>query len=319
MRRERVLTAICLLLMTTAAAGQNLVMNGDFDVGIEGWEAQPTPPGMTGTIKASHDPVVDALDIADSGSLVLEWYLTDPSGTVPNGQRILQTCSNTALPAGGVLIPTGFAGEGLSSIAGEAFLLFCDYPDLDCSGGSSCGVRSLPTTPGIIFNDGFSTADPSGSQSVGVELIVEFELDGSGDSISEGSVRLDKVFLREEVQPDLIAAIELLGTAGLTASFGGIGMNGQSPFQRVFSWDFGDGIGSNEQNPTHTYASPGTYLVTLTVDTGFSQAVDQVEVTVTGSATEIPTVSSVGLAVLAAILGLGGIILLRGQGLFPGS
>jgi len=31
------------------------------------------------------------------------------------------------------------------------------------------------------------------------------------------------------------------------------------------SWDFGDGNTSEEQNPTHTYASPGTYTVVLTV------------------------------------------------------
>ena len=30
-------------------------------------------------------------------------------------------------------------------------------------------------------------------------------------------------------------------------------------------WDFGDGTTSTEQNPTHTYASPGKYKVTLTV------------------------------------------------------
>lgn len=30
-------------------------------------------------------------------------------------------------------------------------------------------------------------------------------------------------------------------------------------------WDFGDGRTSTEQNPTHTYASPGTYTITLTV------------------------------------------------------
>src|SRR5204863_204672 len=28
-------------------------------------------------------------------------------------------------------------------------------------------------------------------------------------------------------------------------------------------WDFGDGQTSNEQNPSHTYAQPGTYTVTL--------------------------------------------------------
>lgn len=29
-------------------------------------------------------------------------------------------------------------------------------------------------------------------------------------------------------------------------------------------WDFGDGVTSTQQNPTHTYAAPGTYLVCLT-------------------------------------------------------
>jgi len=32
-----------------------------------------------------------------------------------------------------------------------------------------------------------------------------------------------------------------------------------------WSWDFGDGGTSTEQNPTHVYAGPGTYRVTLTV------------------------------------------------------
>lgn len=33
------------------------------------------------------------------------------------------------------------------------------------------------------------------------------------------------------------------------------------------SWDFGDGNTSNELNPTHTYANPGTYLVSATIQT----------------------------------------------------
>ena len=32
-----------------------------------------------------------------------------------------------------------------------------------------------------------------------------------------------------------------------------------------YSWSFGDGSGSAETNPVHTYAAPGTYMVTLTV------------------------------------------------------
>ena len=37
------------------------------------------------------------------------------------------------------------------------------------------------------------------------------------------------------------------------------------PAQISWAWDFGDGGTSNEQNPTHLYAAPGLYTVTLTV------------------------------------------------------
>jgi len=39
-------------------------------------------------------------------------------------------------------------------------------------------------------------------------------------------------------------------------------------YGRSFIWDFGDGGASTQQNPTHEYASAGSYMVTLTV-TGF--------------------------------------------------
>ena len=35
----------------------------------------------------------------------------------------------------------------------------------------------------------------------------------------------------------------------------------------AWSWDFGDGNTSSVQNPTHTYANPGTYIVILTITT----------------------------------------------------
>ncbi|MCS6928081.1 MAG: PKD domain-containing protein [Saprospiraceae bacterium] len=41
--------------------------------------------------------------------------------------------------------------------------------------------------------------------------------------------------------------------------------NNQSQHGLSYVWNFGDGTTSNEANPTHTYASPGTYTVSLTV------------------------------------------------------
>ncbi|MCS7037880.1 MAG: PKD domain-containing protein [Saprospiraceae bacterium] len=49
-------------------------------------------------------------------------------------------------------------------------------------------------------------------------------------------------------------------TTNLTVKFNNQSQNGAS-----YTWSFGDGATSNEANPTHTYASPGTYTVSLTV------------------------------------------------------
>ena len=72
----------------------------------------------------------------------------------------------------------------------------------------------------------------------------------------------------------------------------------------AWAWDFGDGGTSSEQNPTHLYAAPGTYTVTLTItqaqthltdtysavvevlslpEAGFTYAVNEVTVTFTNT------------------------------------
>ncbi|WP_292426273.1 PKD domain-containing protein [Methanoregula sp.] len=51
------------------------------------------------------------------------------------------------------------------------------------------------------------------------------------------------------------------GNAPLNVSF----MDRSAGFPDAWLWDFGDGTTTQEQNPTHTYVSVGTYTVTLTV------------------------------------------------------
>jgi len=53
------------------------------------------------------------------------------------------------------------------------------------------------------------------------------------------------------------------GCTGDPVTFSGSASGGCSPYS--FSWSFGDGGSSTQQNPSHTYNSPGTYTVTLTV------------------------------------------------------
>ncbi len=56
-----------------------------------------------------------------------------------------------------------------------------------------------------------------------------------------------------------VAAFDFTAT-DLTVAF-----TNQSQHGTAYTWNFGDGNMSNEANPTHTYASPSTYTVSLTV------------------------------------------------------
>jgi PKD repeat protein len=78
--------------------------------------------------------------------------------------------------------------------------------------------------------------------------------EGSSDTASQ-------IILVGEVI-DLVADFEFLNSEiNLSAQF----LNTSSGDPTSFSWDFGDGSGSNEENPVHLFPAAGDYAVTLTV------------------------------------------------------
>lgn len=56
----------------------------------------------------------------------------------------------------------------------------------------------------------------------------------------------------------------LTGTRHLSVSF----TDTSSNYPTSWLWNFGDGITSTQQNPTHTYIASGTYTVSLTASNG---------------------------------------------------
>jgi hypothetical protein len=55
------------------------------------------------------------------------------------------------------------------------------------------------------------------------------------------------------------------GIIGLPVIFDGTGSSDPEGFTLTFDWDFGDGSAGSGPTPTHTYATGGTFDVTLTV------------------------------------------------------
>ncbi len=53
-------------------------------------------------------------------------------------------------------------------------------------------------------------------------------------------------------------------SSGTAVTFQDLSTSGSSPIAS-YAWSFGDGANSTERNPTHNYATNGSYMVTLTV------------------------------------------------------
>lgn len=62
----------------------------------------------------------------------------------------------------------------------------------------------------------------------------------------------------------------------------------EGPQPLTYQWDFGDGTTSTEGNPTHAYAEPRAYRVSLTVSDGADSAIDSVIVHVLAPPTPVP-------------------------------
>ena len=99
---------------------------------------------------------------------------------------------------------------------------------------------------------------------------------------------------------DAIVGDPQIGEAPLQVSFTAEASDADGD-ELAYSWDFGDGAASDQQNPTHIYEDPGSYLAELTVSDFGYEVSDSVTVTVESPVGEtavdlaaLPTVRRVG-------------------------
>jgi PKD repeat protein len=132
------------------------------------------------------------------------------------------------------------------------------------------------------FGDGSISNQQNPSHTYDTPGNYKVTLTVSDDSGETGSTSLNISVSSGENNPPTasISANPASGDAPLTVSFEGSGTDSDGTIVS-YSWSFGDGASSNDQNPSHTYNIPGTYTAKLTVrDNGTATGTDTVLISV---------------------------------------
>ncbi|MEW6365038.1 MAG: PKD domain-containing protein [Acidobacteriota bacterium] len=219
-----------------------------------------------------------------------QWDTDD--GTVTSGHTIQHTYQTA-----GVYNPTVTVTDarGRRARCRERIVVTAPQPDLavTCSASQTRviapdTVRFSVTATGGTGNYAYHwTFSDDGSTSNEREPVHEYQCDAgtykavctvtSGGETAECEVTIVVVLPQISLDCD---ATPTSGTAPLAVQFSVTVTGSYNPDDIGFFWQFGDGEWTDEQNPVHTYATPGTYEAEVAVTTGCETQVCQVTVTV---------------------------------------
>lgn len=226
--------------------------NGDFQV--ESYRALPAGSDFTASAWNAND---GTLYVAKGKTFNSYNYVANTVGppiTIPNLLGVL-----------GI----SFSGTDLFAVTNAETLVRVDWPS-----------RS-------IMNGWTFDLSPSGVlDSRAVEFIGDqFYVSDGYDGRSAGDPLAHAVFVYSVSAPDptpptaSFTASPTSGDAPLMVNFTNTSTGDPTP---TYLWGFGDGTTSNETNPSHTYTTPGIYMVNLTAtNSAGSDAADPVTITVT--------------------------------------
>lgn len=130
------------------------------------------------------------------------------------------------------------------------------------TGSATGGV--LPYSYSWDFGDSTSSSEqnPTHTYSDAGDYTVTFTVTDSQSNQDSDSLIINVSAPAASLEASFIAS-PASGEVPLTVNFTVSATGGVLPYS--YSWDFGDGTSSSEQNPSHTYSEAGDYTVTLTV------------------------------------------------------
>jgi PKD repeat protein len=167
------------------------------------------------------------------------------------------------------LIPAAFAADPQSvdfTVNGATSdqALFGQAPLSVDFAGTATGE---PTSWAWSFGDGSSGEGRTAAHTYEAPGTYTLVLTATFSDGSQASLTRADLITVTDPRPEPVAAFTVTGTtfiAGRSVAF----VNTSAGDPKHFTWIFGDGTTSIETDPTHTYASAGTFTVTLTARTG---------------------------------------------------
>ena len=177
----------------------------------------------------------------------------------------------------GSCVTSGFVYHGTqfpSGMRGNYF--FADY--------SGRWIKRMAFDSNGNFNGVFNFEPLTGNNSAGDIVYLIEGPDGAlyyldlGYADTTGTYGISKLrrirYLASNQAPVALAsANKTSGPAPLAVTFSSAGSNDPEGQPITYSWDFGDGSVSTAANPSHTFASPGQYVVRLTVSDGVNSSI----------------------------------------------
>ena len=145
---------------------------------------------------------------------------------------------------------------------------------IDCDGSASSSVQNGSGTAPYTYswNNGATTSSINNLCPGNYIVTVT---DDNGCTDSDTTTILPGAIIRSIISP---VAAQCLNNNSFTFN-GSLSSSNTGPIL-LYTWDFGDGTSGNGSNPTHVYASAGTYTVTLTVSDGDCSDVSTISVNI---------------------------------------
>jgi glucose/arabinose dehydrogenase len=177
---------------------------------------------------------------------VSDWHHSNPNNSSPSG--VIGNAASGSVFYSGTSYPTAYRGN----------YLFSDY------GQSWIRLAQVDANDNVISFQTFGT---------NMEMPVDMVADPASKDIYYVSISMGQVRRIRYVGPPngnppvaMASANPTTGSAPLTVNFSSAGSNDPDFDPITYTWDFADGSGSFEQNPTHVYTVSGIFLATLTVN-----------------------------------------------------